>query len=89
MELEFVLIVCLSAGIGLIVRRLVTRRIGRILLVVGVGCFLAAIGALGLLAVSQGHVLGMWSGAMVIFGLLLLAALVLPFAIIVSWRKPE
>ena len=87
MEFAFILIVCLSAAIGLALRRSVSRRVGRVLLALGIGSLLATFVVIGLIAFSHGHVLGFWSGGMVALGLVCIAALVLPFALAVSWGR--
>jgi hypothetical protein len=87
MEFAFILIVCISAAAGIAVRGTVSRRLGRLLLAVGLGCLVATLAVIGLITLSHGRVLGVWSGGMVALGLICIAALVLPFALAVSWRR--
>ena len=87
MEFAFILIVCISAAAGLALRRTVSRRLGRFLLALGLGLVLATLAVIGLIALSHGRVLGFWSGGMVALGLICIAALVLPFALAVSWGR--
>lgn len=87
MEFAFILIVCLSAAAGLALRGSVSRRLGRVLLALGIGSLVGTVAVIGLIAFSHGRVLGVWSGGMVALGLVCIAALVLPFALAVSWGR--
>jgi hypothetical protein len=87
LEFAFILIVCISAAAGLALRGVVSRRLGRVLLALGLGSVVATFACIGLIAFSDGRVLGFWSGSMVALGLVCIAALVLPFALAVSWGR--
>ncbi|MDF2760695.1 MAG: hypothetical protein K0S99_3330 [Thermomicrobiales bacterium] len=86
MELGFVLIVSASAAAGLALRGSMSRRLGRVLLVLGIGSLAAAIGVLALVA-SGGRIVGFWTGGMIALPLLVIASLALPFAVAVSWGR--
>ena len=68
-------------------RRWVSRTVARILLVLGGGSLALAIGVFGTMVSSQGRMIGMWTASMLAVVFLGVAALVLPFALAVSWGR--
>jgi hypothetical protein len=79
--------VCLSAAAGLALRATVRPGLARALLALGIGSLACALGIVALIFFSHGRTLGVWSGGMLVLALLVLAALVLPFALAVSWGR--
>jgi hypothetical protein len=64
-----------------------SRTAGRALVALGVGSLILALGVIAVVALSQGRMLGVWSGGAIVLVLLLVAALMLPFGLAVSWRR--
>ena len=64
-----------------------SRTVGRILLVLGGGSFASALGVMVIMVLSQGRLIGMWTAGMLTVVFLGVAALVLPFALAVSWGR--
>lgn len=87
MELGILLIAALSAAVGLALRRWVSLRLAKILLVFGGGLSALAIGVIAIVAFSQGRIIGVWTGGMLAVVFLGVGALVLPFAVAVSWGR--
>jgi len=58
--------------------------VGRIVLVLGSGSLVLALAIFGIMILSQGRIIGMWTAGMLSVVLLGVAALMLPFALGVS-----
>lgn len=58
-----------------------------ILLVLGCGSLVSALAVFVIMVSSQGRILGMWTAGMLSVVFLGLAALILPFALGVSWGR--
>ena len=84
MVLAYLLILVTSAGVGLALRSLVSPSLGRALLAVGLGALVSAGCTMGLVAVGR---IGFWSSGMIALLLFVIAGLVLPFAVVVSWGR--
>ena len=61
--------------------------LSRALLAIGLGALILGLGVLGLTVVGRGRLFGVWTGGLVAVVLLGLTAVVLPFALAVSWRR--
>jgi hypothetical protein len=55
------------------------------LLALGGGSFAAALGVMGIMVLSHGRLIGMWTAGMLAVVFLGVAALILPFALVASW----
>lgn len=86
MELGYLLLVAVSAVAGLIFRRRVSRRVGRVLLALGLGAAVLGVAILWLAVVGWAP-FGTYESALVAAVLLGLAALALPFGLAVSWGR--
>jgi hypothetical protein len=83
MELGFLLVAAVSAGVGLLLRTKVNLSVGRAFLTCGLGALGLALAVLGLTVVG-GWPLGFWTASLAAVLLLGVTAFVLPFALTVS-----
>lgn len=83
MELGFLLVIAVSAGVGLLVRTKVNVSVARAFLMCGVGALGLALAVLGLTVVGWSP-LGVWTAGLVAVLLTGVTAFVLPFALAVS-----
>lgn len=83
MELGFLLVVAVSAGVGLLLRTKVNVSVGRALLTCGLGALGLALAVLGLTVVGWSP-LGVWTAGLTAALLVGVTAFVLPFALAVS-----
>ena len=83
MELGFLLVVAISAGVGLLLRTKVNVSVGRAFLMCGVGTLGLALTVLGLTVVGWSP-LGVWTAGLTAALLFGISALVLPFALAVT-----
>lgn len=81
MELGYLLIVAASAVAGVALRPVVSPALRRALLVLGRGALALGLGVLGLIVLGRGRLAGFWTGGQAALVLLVLAALLLPFAL--------
>jgi hypothetical protein len=85
-EFGFLAVVAASAMLGFALRGSVSPTLGRVLVAVGLACIVLAIGILGLTASGHSPLSTMTGGLM---GAMALGAagLLLPFGLMVGWRK--
>ena len=86
LEIGLLLIIAVSAAVGLALRALVSVVLGRAFLWLGLVGLVAGLGILTLSA-SGYSPFGPWTGRLLAAVLLGLAAFVLPFALVVSWGR--
>jgi hypothetical protein len=86
LEYGFLLLVALSAGLGFALRRAVSPKVARACAMIGLASLVLAIGLLGLTA--SGHSpFDTLTGGVVAVVALGAAGLILPFAVVVGWRR--
>lgn len=83
MESGFLLLIALSAGAGLVLRRRVSPELGRAVLLLGLGALAVGVTILGLTVLGRGP-LAPWTASLVSVALLAVAALTFPFGVTVS-----
>ena len=86
MELGFLSMIALSAGLGLALRSVVSATVARAVLVVGLAALIVGVGTLGLTAAGRSP-FGSLAGGLIAVGLIGVAGLVVPFALAVCWGR--
>jgi hypothetical protein len=77
----------MSAAMGLAFRAIVSRTISQTVLYLGLGSLIVGLGIVGLIIFSKGRLFGVWAAVGFAGFALFVAAVTLPFTLVVRWGR--